>query len=291
MSPLPTHHAQDLAPEIVDQILSHLVELCRRERPPRKGEEPQAAEDSDPRRSRRLTGLSSASLISKIWRGPAQRLLVKLLVIRSGFEARRIRDGLVASGGLGEHRHEDNSVTEEYLADLLRLLPGLRKLALKHVGFTSFRGDGWEPNITLGNLKTLEVASAPFDATLDLTRSLLRLTPNLETLILNSTRSSPIEVELQGLLSPPMTIPTLHTLISKGNNYGSLLPTLLSSETLSSITTLCLEGVRSDWEIIAVLKLVPNVTKVVHRSQVDNNTLAAIYTHLPRLREAGFYSG
>ncbi|KAL8281506.1 hypothetical protein RQP46_006190 [Phenoliferia psychrophenolica] len=74
------------APELIDEILHHLV----------------AGLDEYPTSYSRLKEIGEYSLISQNWQGPVQRRLMRRLVIKSGTQARRVVDGLVASG-LGIH--------------------------------------------------------------------------------------------------------------------------------------------------------------------------------------------
>lgn len=293
-----------LPPEIIEDVLDHLLELVRRERQP--------ASADLARRSPRMLALDRASQICRAWRAPAQRRLVERLIARWGSEAARVERELVA-GDLGACVRElriqsfyqdmraastskqlaaDDGVTPEALVRLLDQMPRLRVLDLRFVGFrTLVIPEEVRLRPLLENLRTLRVASAAFDATHHLAHLLLAFAPNLESLVLELNQSVRRATPTHDPIPPPVDLIYLRSLTFDGSASSSavLLPTLFSPETMSRVTTLGLQFVHGAWELDHLLPLIPNVTRAVHRSRPGHEIISALYTQLPRLQEAGYY--
>ena len=80
------------APELIDNILGHLVALSApRPQRVRVGEKPD-------QKFLQYRALEALSLTSRIWREQAQRRMMRELVVKSGTQAERLIDGFASTG-------------------------------------------------------------------------------------------------------------------------------------------------------------------------------------------------
>lgn len=285
-----------IPPETIDHILSFLI-AAHDEPPPAAGSRgTKPVPQYHPHRN-----LKSASLISTLWRGPSQRRLFAQVVVRSSSEASHAAK-LFQTSGLGECVRRlrvqaqyvellspvptgtswgDAPVTADEFATLLRLLPRVQELQLGCATFSKLP----EFSTILPNVQTLRITTAPHDTAHALLRSLLRLTPNLETLELSygaahavlSFRTKPFP------RAPPL--PSLRTL-ALGPNVGAIathLATLLRPETCRQITTVHLVDGSDHRGLGGILELLPNVERVVYDIKADAALVRTVQNCFPLL--------
>ncbi|KAL8278571.1 hypothetical protein RQP46_009063 [Phenoliferia psychrophenolica] len=234
-----------LAAELIDEILGHLAphplvwsQLS-----------PTARED-----------LKAASLVSRAFRGPAQRRLMLRAVIHTGTHAKRLADGLVASGlhvlvkhleidfsrRLKPSKSEDvptarrlkasDTPTLAHFIALLPLLPNVTTLRLMGPTFPNFRPKDL-PILRaapfLPHLQTLHVAMQDWQTDTNLLHDILSLTPSLTSLSLTSRGYTPTSPNKRS----PVNLPHLETLDLDGATFPSSLAdlALLSANTFARI--------------------------------------------------------
>ncbi|KAL8280490.1 hypothetical protein RQP46_007138 [Phenoliferia psychrophenolica] len=235
------------APELIDEILHHLVAACASDRPATKP-------------------LETASLISRNWRGPAQRRLMEHLTIKSGTQAKRVAEGLAASGldvyvrnltidfgqklwaspvNIIDEPTPDqisavDGVTRDHFLALLPLFPGLTSLDLEGPPFTHFRDSdirSLELSTIFPRLTSLHIWTRQWHRDVNLAHDILRLTPSLKTLLLTSDESDTIK---SPSLKSPIELPMLENLNLIGGTYPSSLIdlNLLSTSTIAQVKDL-----------------------------------------------------
>lgn len=198
--------------------------------------------------------LDCYSLISRAWRGPAQRKIWAKLVVRTGRKAAQLARDLPGSGlaafvldlsVLGGHNimfvDMELDVREEHLVGVLACVPGVLDLELELAGPSmTDLSDGSVRVLreagALGCLGNLDL-SIPSRA-LPFARSLLALSPALCTLSLQSDSYPNLPSPLPPTFS--VTLPHLHTLTLYDGNLSADLPSLglVAPSTFAQVTTL-----------------------------------------------------
>ncbi|KAL8281524.1 hypothetical protein RQP46_006208 [Phenoliferia psychrophenolica] len=239
------------AAELIDEILHHLVVDLS------------AYYASD---SPKIQQLQAASLISRNWRGPAQRRLMDRLTISSGSHAKRVAEGFVASGldvyvkelkilfssNLRERSADtvDEPTSDQITAadgvgrdDFLALLPHFPTLTSLHLynpTFSHFRPsdiDALRSSFIFPRLTSLHITTGRCHRDTDLVHTVLSLTPSLTTLSLYSDGSGTI---LPPSSRSPVELPRLKSLSLEGGTYPSSLVQLgiLATSTITQVEDL-----------------------------------------------------
>ncbi|KAL8276808.1 hypothetical protein RQP46_010739 [Phenoliferia psychrophenolica] len=240
------------APELIDEILHHLVldlqwPLSRTEYPGPKW-------------------IQQYSLISRNWRGPVQRRLMRRLVIKSGKQAKLVAEGFVASGldvyvkdlsikfecppwnySAGTHKEQtsdqitavDRVTTDHFLA-LLPHFPALVKLHLDGPPFAHFQPPdiiNLETSKIWLRLTSLHIRTRRGDIDIDRVHAILSLTSSLTMLSLETWEYGSVKYLAT---RDPITLPHLKILKLEGRAFASSLLDLglLSTSTIAQVTEL-----------------------------------------------------
>ncbi|KAL8281502.1 hypothetical protein RQP46_006186 [Phenoliferia psychrophenolica] len=242
------------APELIDEILDHLI----------------VALQSLPTGYQGPSSLGSYALISQAWRGPVQRRTMRRLVVKTGVQADRVKNELVASeanllvktlrlgsrkqpwrswkdsprprdsAGSDANRANGISPRDNYLA-LLPLFPNVTRLHLDHP-ITKFR----IPDIIvlqslpiMHQLTSLTIVTRRGAPDVELVQSLLVRTPNLFHLGIISNERRYIKSRMT-LAKRWIVLPHLHSLDLQGGFVAKDLASfhLLSSSTMKQIVNL-----------------------------------------------------
>ncbi|KAK4705141.1 hypothetical protein P7C70_g1066, partial [Phenoliferia sp. Uapishka_3] len=259
------HNPTVLPAEIIDNVLGHLVAALVLENPEPLEEGSAYVENY----SVSVKALGSLARVCRSWRGPAQRRMMRKLVVKFTYQAEQLAPRLVESGfqsfvkeitfskfwdyhpsyhpSLPPRREKDVSI-EHYL-NLLLLLPKIHTISIRALDNpVPFNSDAKLPASfpTLRNLKTLNFhheSTLGHQRNISILYSILSSAPNLS----NLTISCPIYGEPDSLIdqdfnlpstSPPISLPHLTKLRLVGCTPPSALVNFFDPSTFAGVTAL-----------------------------------------------------
>ncbi|KAL8281527.1 hypothetical protein RQP46_006211 [Phenoliferia psychrophenolica] len=264
------------APELIDEILGHLV--ADLEEYPATCPGPKA--------------IGECALISRNWRGPVQRRLMRRLVIKSGAQAERVAEDVVATGlhvyvrtlvfectlrlvmrshtpptePTDQQIKSADGVSQKHCITLLPLFPNVKTLHLTPT-FTQFRPSDLvvlQSCTALSHLSELWVETQHWQRDVELHHDLISLTPNLSVLSLTSMEDY---TPLKSSMRSPIALPRLKTLSVYGGSFASSLTglALLTPSTLAQITDLTWDNYDTeDASPLSLLQLMGPTLQTLH---------------------------